>query len=351
MTAHEVKSISDYWDHISEYEIDPSWKQGLTREYHEYRKQFELAQQRKYSGKFPLSMEIEASYHCNLECPFCPRSVNENERDIRHMSEEMWRKILEESKRRGLCAMLMDHEAESLMNPRIFEMIREARDAGIMDVWLHTNGNLLTPELSEKLIDSGLTKINFSLDACREHTYEILRVGGNYKKVIKNIQDFLAIKIRKEAFYLRTRVSFVVQKANLEEKKEFFDFWKNQVGINLIAFQGIFDIKFFEQPDQDWKMSEKELEKKYGAEEPFICGKPWETTVIDVDGNIIPCGSPVREHTKDFILGNLNNGDTVESCWNGEKMSALKELHNRGEWYKNPMCRNCVKSLRSSKNL
>ncbi len=343
-----VKNITEYWDHISEHEVDPSWRHGLTREYHEYREKFELAQQRKYSGKYPLSTEIEASYYCNLKCPFCPRSVNENERDIKHMSKDIWKKILEESKSNGLCAMLMDHEAESLMNPEVFKMIREVRDAGVMDVWLHTNANMLTPEMSEKLIDSGITKINFSIDACTEHTYEILRVGGNYKRVIKNIQDFLEIKIRKKASYLRTRVSFVVQNANLEEKKQFFDFWKDQAGINLIAFQGLLDISFFEQPDQDWELSEKKLEEKYGSEEPYFCGKPWETAVIDVEGNILPCGSPVREHTKDFILGSLKNGDTVESCWNGKKMKALKDLHNRGEWYKNSMCRVCVKSLRNS---
>ena len=156
-----VKNITEYWDHISEHEIDSSWRHGLTREYHEYRERFELAQQRKYSGKYPLATEIEASYYCNLKCPFCPRSVNENERDIKHMSKDIWKKILEESKSNGLCAMLMDHEAESLMNPEIFKMIREVRDAGVMDVWLHTNANMLTPEMSEKLIDSGITKINF----------------------------------------------------------------------------------------------------------------------------------------------------------------------------------------------
>ena len=71
--------------------------------------------------------------------------------------------------------------------------------------------------------------------------------------------------------------------------------------------------------------------------------------VIDTEGNVIPCGVPVREHTKEFIVGNLNQGDTITSCWNGEKMTALRALHQKGEWYKNPVCRVCVQTLRKSR--
>ena len=264
------------------------------------------------------------------------------------MSEDLWRKILDESKKNGLSAILMDHEAESLMNPKIYEMIEEARDAGILDIWVHTNANMLTPEKSEKLIDNGLTKINFSIDACDESVYNVLRVGGNYQKVISNVKDFLRIKLKKNAHYLRTRVSFVLQKENAHQKQEFFEYWKNQPGLNVITYQDYIDFSLFENPDKDWQMSEKELETKYGSENPFHCSQPWEMPIIDVDGNIVPCGSPVREHTKDFILGNLNEDDTIKSCWNGLKLKSLKELHQKGEWYKNPMCRVCVKSIRKS---
>ena len=88
----------------------------------------------------------------------------------------------------------MDHEAESLMNPKIFKMIEEARDAGIMDIWVHTNANMLSLENAEKLIDSGLTKINFSIDACDEKVYDVLRVGGNFQRVITNVKNFFTVK-------------------------------------------------------------------------------------------------------------------------------------------------------------
>jgi len=270
------------------------------------------------------------------------------ERTVGHMSEGLWQKVLRECEDRGLKAMLMDHEAESMMNPRFFDMVEEAKKAGILDVWLHTNANMLNPEKSARLIEAGLTKINFSIDAQNEATYQILRVGGNFLRVIQNVRDFLRIKKEKQAHYLRTRVSFVEQKENLQEKNDFFGFWKNEPGINLITFQKHIDFRPFEKPDADRNLSEKELERKHASAPPFHCSLPWETPVIDTEGNMMPCGAPVRQHTKEFILGNLNSGDTIESCWNGEKMNALRELHRKGEWYKNPMCRVCVNTIRSS---
>lgn len=196
------------------------------------------------------------------------------------------------------------------------------------------------------MIDSGLTKINFSIDACDEGIYKKLRVGGDYQKVLSNVRNFLRIKLEKNALYLRTRVSFVVQKENAHQKKEFFELWKNQLGLNMITFQEFIEYSRFSKPDEDQGLDESELEKKYADAEPFYCSQPWEMPVIDVEGNVIPCGSPPREHTKDFILGNLNQGNTIASCWKSEKMKKLKRLHEKGEWYKNPMCRVCVKSMR-----
>ncbi len=90
--------IIEYWESIKEYEIDSSWKNYRSEEYFKYRDQFELAQKREFVGDFPLSIEIEASYYCNLKCPYCPRVANLGERELGHMSTELWEKILTEAK-------------------------------------------------------------------------------------------------------------------------------------------------------------------------------------------------------------------------------------------------------------
>lgn len=347
-SINKPNQIREYWDVIKEYEIDPSWWLHQSADYLAYREKFELAKRQKYLGPFPLSIEIEASYHCNLECPFCPRAAGRGERQSNHMAQSLWQKILKECEANRLSAMLMDHEAESMMNPRFFDMVREAKNAGILDIWLHTNANMLSPERSARLVDEGLTRMNFSIDAFSEPVYDVVRTGGNFRRVIENVREFLKIKQDKQAYHVRTRVSFVVQKDNAHETEGFFNYWKSEPGLNMISFQECIDFLPFEKPDEDRHLSEAKLEQKYADSEPFHCSQPWESPVIDTEGNVFPCGVPIREHSKEFILGNVNGGDTIKSCWNGTKMEALRELHRRGKWYKNPVCRTCVNTLRRS---
>jgi MoaA/NifB/PqqE/SkfB family radical SAM enzyme len=342
-------TLLEFWDQIAEYEVDDTWRKALSPAYLRYRERFEASKRRAHPGGFPVNIEIEASYYCNLRCPFCPRFVGEGERELGHMSYALWRKILEESRAHALPSLMLDHEAESMMNPRFFQMLEEARDAGIMDLWLSTNGVLLTPDRSARLIDGGLTKLNVSIDAATPETHAVLRVGARFEQVVANVRALLRLKQDKGADHLRVRISFVEQRENAHEKRAFFDFWRREPGVNLVTFQECIDFSPFEKPDADAGLGERELEEKYAGEDPFHCSLPWEMPIIQSNGDMTPCGRPVRAHNRDFVLGNVAGGDTIASCWTGKKMTALRELHVRGEWYKNPMCRVCVNSARRSK--
>lgn len=331
------------WDGVNEIEIDTSWREGKSSDYYKYRELFEKAQNRDYIGEFPLCLEIEASYYCNLKCPFCPRVVDFGERKEKHMATDVWPLIVAEIKKYKMPSILMDHEAESLMNKNFFNMLADVKNAGVHDIFLHTNANILTRKISEKLIDGGITKINFSIDAATPETYAKRRVGGNFERVIRNVSEFLELKLEKKAKHIRVRVSFVAAEENNHERESFYKFWSKKEGVNLITFQECIDFGVFNEHDEDNKLTDEELSEKYLEETPFKCSMPWEMPVIDVDGNISPCGVPVREKNKDFFLGNLTNGDTIESCWKGEKIEELRDLHQSGNWYLNSTCRACVK--------
>jgi len=345
------------WDElVQEVEVDPTWKDHpiyKKKEYIDYRKKWEQTRKGDLVTDFPLNIEVEPTYFCNLKCPFCPRYVHFGERKSKdsHMSSEMFNKILEECKLHKIPAVQYDHEAEPLMHPNYFDMLKKANESGIFDQWLHTNGLMLFEKNCIKLIDNGLKKINISVDAFKEETYKKLRVGGNLDKLIKNIHTFLKIKKEKKASYLRVRISMVEQEENFNEKRDFFNYWSKQEGVNLITFQKCEDFKRFERPDPDKDLSEKELEEKYKNEKPFFCSQPFQTPAIENNGKIAPCLKPIREHTKDFYIGDLSKGDTIKGAWQGKKMTELRKLHKNNEWYKNKMCRVCVKGMREAQHV
>ena len=346
--------IDLYWDsNIKEYEIDSSWQDHeiyKSKKYIDYRKKWELLSRGELLEDFPLNIEMEPTYYCNLKCPFCPRTVNLGERESKHMPNEIWQKFLKECAENNLPSIQLDHEAESMMNPKFFEMLKDTNEAGIFDMWMHTNGQLLNDKNGRKLIENGIKKLNISIDASTKETYIKLRVGGKYEKLITNLDNFLKLKKEYNASYLRVRVSFVEQEENFHEKKDFFEYWKSKEGINTITFQRCMDVSPFETLDPDSNLKEKELEKKFKDHKPFRCYAPWETPTVEENGKIAPCLKPVREHNKDFYIGDISKGDTIKKAWRSPKMEKLREMHLKGEWYKNNMCRTCVKVTRESQH-
>jgi MoaA/NifB/PqqE/SkfB family radical SAM enzyme len=56
---------------------------------------------------------------------------------------------------------------------------------------------MLSEELSSEILKSGLDHPLFSFDGCDKETYEHIRNGGNFEKVVENITRFLEIKREK----------------------------------------------------------------------------------------------------------------------------------------------------------
>lgn len=325
-----VKAIFDESYNIMEYEVDSSWKNYLSEEYKEYRKKWEKASN-GFLFKFPLCVEIESSYSCNLKCPVCVRQALGTFDEKGFFDRKLYSKLLKEAAKHKMPAIMLDHEAEPLTNPDVPDMTKEARDSGIIDIWMHTNANLLTEEVSEKLIKNGLTKINFSIDAANEDTYNKVRPGGDYNKVISNIITFLKLKDKLRKKYIRTRVSFVLQDANRQEKEAFYTFWKDKV--NLISIQELVDFTKFNN------QAEGRLGK---LAEDFSCFKTWQLLIIRHNGDIIPCGMPFRYYDpKEYLLGNLNE-HSIKECWNSPKLNRIRGLNLRRQYDKLPFCRDCI---------
>lgn len=87
---------------------------------------------------------------------------------------------------------------EPTMNPDLPAMIACLKRLGVAkEITMFTNGILLTPELGEELIDSGLTRLRVSIEGVRDRRYEELcGVKVQYQKIVENIADFYAYKTK-----------------------------------------------------------------------------------------------------------------------------------------------------------
>jgi len=117
--------------------------------------------------KYPLHLDIAITNVCNLECTFCARTVRVEEgkwRKSEHMSLDLFKKIIDEAVELGTYSINLNLLNEPLIHPKLIEMVRYAKEKGIIDVFFHSHGGLLTGDKAEKLLESGLDRLLISID-------------------------------------------------------------------------------------------------------------------------------------------------------------------------------------------
>lgn len=249
------------------------------------------------------------------------------ERRREEISLEKYKEIVDEGIAYCLGAIRLNYHNEPLLKDNIDEYIKYAKDSGVMDVYLSTNGSLLTESMSQKLIDSGLDRLQISIDAFSEETYNRLRPGGNYKMVVDNILRFMEMRNSQNRIVPTVRVNFVKQKSNVGELDAFINFWKTH-GVDCIGVQDF----------SDWENATEDVDVTY----EFQCTMPYKQMVIRHTGDVLPCCMFVSQ---EMVVGNINK-NTIKEIWDSRCVKELRAIHGtKNGWVENLTCKKCVKSL------
>lgn len=305
----------------------------------EYRKVWDAANAFESETDFPLFLHIELAQLCDLRCPYCSQGdpiARAKYITKARMDWTTYTRIILEGEEHGCPSMSPQGIDEPLLNKRLEEHIQFAHKHGYMDIMMNTNATHLTEERSRKLLDSGLTRIRFSLDAATKETYEKVRLGAKYESVHRNIDRFLEIRARGGYALPVVGVSFCRTKLNEHEVDAFVAKWENAV--DMVTIQE------FIPPDTegDYKRfyptnSKVRDEMMLG----FKCVQPWQRVVIRNTGEVCPC---CAMFSNDLSVGNVRD-HTVHELWNGESMRQLRSMHKTGKYWENTICLKCVNSI------
>ncbi|MDE2589290.1 MAG: SPASM domain-containing protein [Patescibacteria group bacterium] len=292
---------------------------------------------------YPLHLEIELNYSCNLRCPMCTWSM---EKTVEKRSEwftfENYKKLLTDAVASGTKSVRLCYVNEPLLRPDLDQFIKCASDLGIVDILITTNGTLLTRDISKKIIESGLTKLNVSLDATTEETYNKVRVGGNFNITIKNILDFLEVRKSLNKKLPKLRVTFVRTKINDHEREAFVNYWKDKadsIGIQN-AINPFGDGRFKDPSKKELLIINNKNQNKNEGPNEFHCPEPFKRMTVRDNGDVLGCCSM---YAMDLVVGNWKK-NTLKDIWNGDKMKELRSIHKSGEYYKNNTCKMCVEN-------
>jgi MoaA/NifB/PqqE/SkfB family radical SAM enzyme len=140
---------------------------------------------------FPSRINIEPTNQCNLRCNMCPRK--DLTRPVGEIDLDLFDKLAEEISRHEPAEVRLHKDGEPLMAPQIFELIDHIKTIAPSTLLnMDTNALLLDEEKANKILDSKLDVLLFSVNAATAETYKKVRGSTKYDQVITNIERFLA---------------------------------------------------------------------------------------------------------------------------------------------------------------
>ncbi len=237
-----------------------------------------LLERRKVTDSaYPQQMNVAIDTVCNLHCPSCRKAIcakndEKAELEVRTCTDAIlksgWLETAEQ--------LLVGGSGEAFLSKHYKKVIYEGAGKR-KSIIIMTNGTLFTLEEWEEL-EGKYDEVGFmvSVDAATKETYEKVRCGGNFDRLMSNM-DFLS-HLRKDQRVNSVKVIMIVQETNYREIPEFIRWAKEKgfdaVNLSHIRNWGTYRDDFFWQNvsmfDQNGQMK---TELKAVLEDP-VCNDP-----------------------------------------------------------------------------
>ncbi|MEW6472871.1 MAG: radical SAM protein [Actinomycetota bacterium] len=163
----------------------------------------------------PRELQVEVTGACNLRCRMClVRYRPALDRVSGSLGLEDFLHLVDCNP--NLERVTLQGLGEPLLAPHLFEMIEYASARGI-DVGFNTNATLLTRQKAERLVRSGLSWLHISLDGATAGTYEAIRDGARFDRVVGNVAGLVEVKRALGADRPTLQIVFVAMQSNIAE--------------------------------------------------------------------------------------------------------------------------------------
>ena len=208
-------------------------------------------------------IEVKPITGCNLKCMYC--SVDEDKRPVDFVIEKDYLvnefKRLVQFKEVGNIEAHIASQGEPLLYVPLADLVRDlSKIKEVKTISIDTNGVLLTKSKVDELVEAGLTRFNFSINALDE------KLGDKIAGCAYNVS-----KIKEICRYIGTKANLIIAPVliptiNEDEMHKIIEFAK-EIGAD-IGIQNFLNYKFGRNPVKQIRFDKfydklKEWEEKY----------------------------------------------------------------------------------------
>lgn len=194
----------------------------------------------------PVDLSLNYDFSCNLYCESCRKeiktmSIRDSDRLIKFQLTLMNTLMFKNIKR-----LTVTGAGEPFASRVFMDLFTKMDQRKLPDIkiTLRTNGMALSPGNWRRIKNAhfAIDRILISIDAATPDTYHVLRRGGNFEQLKKNLKFISSIK-KKSKLYVG--LNFVVQKTNFKEMPEFVHMAK-KFDLDGVTFTQLMDRNTFQ---------------------------------------------------------------------------------------------------------
>lgn len=295
----------------------------------------------------PIILFVDPSNLCNFRCKFCPTGNHEIIKSTGRfngiMNFHIYKKVIDDLREfdKPLKVLRLYKEGEPLLNKNFDKMIKYAKDSEYVQyIDTTTNGYLLTEDLTKKILDAGLDRINISVNGMSDKQF--LAFSGikiNFNKYVENIKEFYEIR---EDYKYNCEICIKITGGFLtdDEKTLFYNTFGNYADRifieNMAPCWPEFDVEYHS------KISISKTRGIYDqpiSDETEVNTCPYIFYMISInsDGSVSLC---FLDWARKLIIGDVKN-QSLKEIWFGNELSQHQTEHLQGKRKDNPVCSKC----------
>jgi len=262
-----------------------------------------IAAGRDRAPRLPEIVQIESTNICNARCVFCPRDQMHRRQGV--MDEALFRKVVDDCAALGIRHVRLHNYGEPFVDRHLTDKVAYAKQKGIAEVGVISNGSLIDEQVARGVIEAGLDAINISVDASGREVFERTRVGLEYDKVIANIERLVRIRAELGRTHPKLILSFVRQD-NSDEERAFIDHWRTIADkIHITELH-------------NWAGT---LNRNSDVRYP--CYRQWLTFTVLWDGRVSLC---CADFDGRVMLGDMRTSN-IRDIWESEAYRQMRREH------------------------
>jgi radical SAM protein with 4Fe4S-binding SPASM domain len=315
----EINGPARRWNAVAEW-----LRRGLSPRFLWYRALWNWVARHDLVLPFPLHLDLELTEACNLKCVMCVHGTT-GVADTGMMDMAFARRMISEAAAGGVRSIKFNWRGEPALHTGLEELVAYAKRQGILEVQINTNGIPFTEERIRALIEAGLDRVIFSMDGATRATYERIRVGASFDKLMRNIQRFHAIRASLGRVRPFIRIQMVRMRDNREEVAEFMRMWRgvaDDIAVKDVTDRGQGGHLFV--GDQVTTGRRR-------------CNQPWQRMIVARDGKVFPCCS---DWYRTYEIGDAAV-TPLREIWRGGRMEALRDINRQGKLDSTDPCKDC----------